>query len=116
MPMEISKWDPTTRTRTVIKKQGSVSVFSTGMGYGVILGVLAGLGMGYEVVAAKTWQTHFFKGISRTSGTKGMAYRVASGLYPNANLKGPRGGIKDGRVDALLIGQWAIDKSKGETL
>ena len=34
---------------------------------------------------------------------KRTTYLRALNLYPNANLLGPKGGIKDGRADALMI-------------
>lgn len=34
--------------------------------------------------------------------------KVVERLYPSVPLAGPRGGIKDGRADAILIARWAL--------
>lgn len=99
MPVEIFKFGK------LVRKQGSVSIFSTGYGYGLLRGLIAGMGIKHVIVPPQTWQTSQFKGL-RKAGTKKLAYMVASGLYPEANLKGPMGGIKDGRCDALLIAEY----------
>ena len=63
-------------------------------------------GMKYRLVPPKRWQLHY--GISSEGGDTGkQAYCVASKLYPTAELRGPRGGIKDGRCDAILIMDYA---------
>lgn len=83
-------------------KQGVTSMFSTGEGYGLWRGLLTGLSMSFEIVNAKKWQKvmGFIK-----SNPKGQSYKIASRLFPEAEFKGPRGGIKDGRCDAALIAE-----------
>lgn len=39
---------------------------------------------------------------------------VVQRLYPQVPLAGPRGGIKDGRADAVLIARWALKELGGE--
>jgi len=55
----------------------------------------------------QTWQ----KGLVKKSDgqtTKERAYKVASRLFPAAELKGPRGGHLDGRSDALLMAWYGM--------
>lgn len=85
-------------------KQGVTSTFKTGMGYGLWRGLLAGLNLKNERIRAQDWQQVFFKGLGG-GDTKNLSYQVLSGLYPDAAplLRGPRGGLFDGRCDAGLI-------------
>lgn len=79
--------------------------FSLGYSMGMYEAFCEGIGISYEVVISKKWQKYF--GITGAKGnTKTQSYQAASKLFPNAELTGPRGGIKDGRSDALLIAEW----------
>lgn len=89
-------------TQQAYPNQGSVSNWSTGFGYGLLLMALDALGIPYETVHPKTWQKHF--GIK--GGTKGQACAIAERLFPEISIRGPRGRAMDGRADALLIGEW----------
>jgi hypothetical protein len=91
-------------------KQGVVSMHKTGTGYGIWRGLLAGLQIPYEIVGPKTWQKEFFQG--RSGDTKTLAYQVASSIFPTYadQLKGPKGGLKDGRCDALLLAEYGRRK------
>jgi crossover junction endodeoxyribonuclease RuvC len=90
-------------------KQGVASTFKTGFGFGLWVGLLAGLGIPYELIRPQTWQVEFFKGRGHSDDTKSLSYQIASSLYPTIVqlLKGPRGGLIDGRCDALLIAEFA---------
>jgi hypothetical protein len=91
-------------------KQGVTSMFSTGEGYGLWRGILTGLAIPYEIVDAQKWQ----KVIGFIHGDpKGQSYQIASRLFPEAELKGPKGGIKDGRCDAALIAYYGERISRG---
>jgi len=70
----------------------------------------------YELVKPKEWQKHF--GIIRPKdddkwNTKGAAYQVAKGLFPDAELTTKRGRVLDGRSDALLIAEYGKRKITG---
>ena len=54
-------------------------------------------------IPPKEWQKHFGIKSTKKDDTKGQSYTVASGLFPDLELKTPRGTIKDGRCDAVLI-------------
>ena len=61
-----------------------------------------------HLVQPKVWQTTV--GMIRTKqSSKIDAFNICKNLYPTIipELLGPRGGIKDGRVDALLIAYYA---------
>jgi len=96
-----------------IRGQGITSTFSTGHGFGFMKGALAGLGIPYQIVNAKTWQRYFFQNI-RGQDTKTLSYQTASRLFPEIELTGPRGGIRDGKCDALLICEYVRRGQGGE--
>ena len=72
--------------------------------------ILEAMYMPYELVQPKAWQ----KAVgapSRKFLAEGMDLKVAvadmaQGLYPKAKLHGPRGGLLDGRSDALMIAHY----------
>lgn len=57
-------------------------------------------------IRPQEWQKTF--GIKNTKevDTKGQSYQIASRLFPEMDLKGAKGAIKDGRCDALLIAEY----------
>lgn len=66
-------------------------------------------GSGVDHVTPKTWQKYL--GVTK----KGKLIKKEVGeliqkLYPKANIKGPRGGLLDGRADALAIAHFASHK------
>lgn len=80
--------------------QGVKSVFSFGQRLGELEGMLQTLEIGYEMPRPLTWQKAC--GVKPKSGKKGV-YETLSKIYPKAELLGPKGGINDGRCDALGI-------------
>jgi hypothetical protein len=86
-------------------KQGVSSTFQTGMGYGLWRGILAALGISYVIVKPQEWR----KVVGLTAGEdKGASVALAQRLFPSISdqLVGPRGGIKDGMAEALLIAEF----------
>jgi hypothetical protein len=80
---------------------------NTGLMYceGLFVMGLRMLGIHTEMVQPQVWQRAF--GISKKSGDTGeQSYEIAHRLYPQVELKGPMGGLKDGRCDALLIAEY----------
>ena len=78
-------------------------------GLGLCEGLFRGLCLAgkcpHVLYRPKIWQKHF--GIKKIKGDlKAQSYQIASGLFPNTSLTGPRGGKKDGRTDALLIAEY----------
>jgi len=80
--------------------QGVKSMFSFGQRYGELQGMLQTLGIGYELIRPKEWQKTCK--VPPKSKKKGIHDAITI-IYPQAELKGPKGGIKDGRCDALGI-------------
>lgn len=90
-------------TQQAYPDQGAVSNFSTGFGYGVLLMLLDWLKHPYEVVHPKKWQREFW---STPGKTKGKSTEIATRLFPDLELRGPKGGCLDGRSDALLMAEY----------
>ena len=78
--------------------QGVSSSFSFGQRLGELEGMLTALQIPYELVAPRDWQKAC--GIPAKSDKKGIA-SVIQKLYPTAELYGNKGGLRDGRSDAL---------------
>jgi hypothetical protein len=72
------------------------------------------LGIKYELVNPRAWQIHF--GISSKKGdTKDQSVMIAHQLFPNVELKTPKGRVLDGLADALLIAEYGRRKLEGKT-
>lgn len=90
--------------------QGVSSTFTFGQRLGEIEGVLKTIGFKYELIPPQVWQKSC--GIPPKSDKKAIA-NIISTKFPLANLNGPRGGLKDGRSDALGIAYYLKQKYKG---
>lgn len=78
--------------------QGVGSMFSLGMSFWGVAGVVAALGMELHLVEPKDWKGHF-----RLSKDKELARALASRYYPSVDL----GRKKDhGKAEALLIARY----------
>jgi len=65
----------------------------------------------YIVITPKTWQTALNIPAKKVFDSLGMSWKqgiadIALKIYPNANLYGPMGGLKDGRADALMLAHY----------
>ncbi len=91
--------------------------FRTGMGSGLWQGMLITYLIPYQEVHSKTWQSLFFKGI-HGQDTKQKSFTVATQLFPQYadQFKGPKGGIKDGRTDAILIAEYGLRQLMGQNV
>lgn len=84
---------------SAMPNQGVSSMFSFGMGYGAIQGVLAALGVPFVLVRPNAWKKR--AGLLRAE--KDQARTLAQQLYPQA----PLARKKDiGRADAILIARF----------
>ena len=83
--------------------QGVTSMFSLGQRYGLLTSILVALQIPHEAVRPQAWMKAL--GIPPKSDKKAHVERALS-LFPTAEVKGPRGGMKDGRADALLIAEF----------
>jgi crossover junction endodeoxyribonuclease RuvC len=89
-----------------MSKQGVVSTFSFGCGYGQIQGVLAGLGIPYELVLPQAWKKSILAG---TAKDKDAAIAYCRRAFPDIPLIMP--GCRtphDGISDALCLLQYGI--------
>lgn len=94
------------------RTMGATSMFNFGFGYGLWCMALTALKLSHERVHPATWKAAVLRGTNKDDGA---VAQVAGQLYPAANhlLRGPRGGLMIGRVDALLIAHYG--KVMGET-
>lgn len=86
---------------TAMPGQGVSSMFSFGMSYQAVFSVLDVLGVPYEVVQPKRWQKQF--GVTGKTKAGLHSEDVVNQIYPEAQIRGRMGGLKDGRCDAILI-------------
>lgn len=89
--------------------EGVKSSFSFGERVGELKGMISTLDFdnNTEWILPQTWQKHINTDSNR--GKKAIADSLLS-LYPSADLYGPRGGLKDGRSDALGIANYIYQK------
>ena len=91
-------------------KQGVASMFTFGMGYGVLQGVLASCQIPYEIVHPRKWQKAVFDSGDAKEDTKTRSLMLARRLFPELDLK--RKG-DHGKADALLIALWLKRRHEG---
>ena len=83
-----------------VQQSGATSAFNFGRGFGVIEGVVAGLGLACELVRPQVWTKAL-----RVSRDKGSHREAAMRLWPDHADKFAR--VKDdGRADAALLCHW----------
>lgn len=83
--------------------QGVTSMFSMGVGLGIIQTIPICLDLQLNFIAPQTWKKAVMAGQGKEKAAS--VYR-AQQLYPNAVLTGPMGGLLDGRAEALLIAHY----------
>ena len=85
------------------------SNFGFGKNLGIVTAIsqLATGGMIAKTVTPKVWQKYI--GVTaKGKAIKKQVAQIASGLYPKAELHGKRGGLLDGRSDALMIAHYGL--------
>jgi len=94
--------------------QGSTSMFSIGLGYGLWLGAIATLGIPVQVVHPRTWQKRILRDVPGEG--KGRAILLCKQRLPELDLtpgrkRKPHDGIADAACMSLFglisSGQWA---------
>lgn len=86
-------------------KQGVVSVFNYGIGFGKILASLEIRGIEIKLVRPAIW-----KKALRLPKEKEAAVVMAEKLYPGISFRTPRGRLLDGKAEALLIAHYGMLK------
>ena len=86
-------------------------------GFGKNLGIVTAIakiainGQTVKTVTPKIWQKYV--GVTvRGKAIKKQVAEIANTLYPTANLYGKRGGLLDGRADALMIAHYGLNKEE----
>lgn len=94
--------------------QGVVSVFTFGQGFGGVVTLCSALVGDVQLESPQAWQKHFK--LKKAKGEKSLSKQQIAdrclALYPDAPLYGPRGGLKDGRSDAILIARFLYDQKQ----
>ena len=87
-------------------KQGAVSMFTFGEGFGWLKGVLDAYEISYQEIPPQTWKKEF-----NLNSKKELSIDVARQLFPGANLV-PHGSQKahDGIAEALIMAEYARRK------
>ncbi len=86
--------------------QGVSSTFTFGTGYGQLQGLLAGLGIPFELVTPQAWKKLVLAG---TTKDKNAAIAYCRRVFPDVALVMPRCRIPhDGVADALCLLQFGI--------
>jgi len=80
--------------------QGVTSMFSMGRGVGLWEGILAGLGIPYELVTPRVWKASFGLGKDKRE-----SIIRAQQLFPSAEVE-LRRRKDEGKAEALLIAEW----------
>ena len=88
-------------------KQGVTSMFSFGKGYGIWLGLIAGLWIRVNEVAPQTWKKFWLKDMPKD---KGSAILRVQQLFPDVNLMPTERSRKpsDALADAILIAMYGM--------
>ncbi len=85
-------------------KQGVASTFTFGAGYGMILGLLAGLGIRTELVHPTRWKGAILDGTARD---KAAAIAYVRRAFPAVSLIRPGGRVPhDGMADAVCLAEY----------
>lgn len=85
------------------------SNFTFGYNYGLVSGLAGTIGCSMDHVTPKMWQKYI--GVTKKGKLiKKEVGEIVQRLYPKAEIRGPRGGLLDGRSDALAIAHFAAHK------
>lgn len=103
-----SEFFATIENQIAMPGQGLTSTLQTGKGFGIWLGLLAGLEIPYQVVAAISWQKKLFTGVKGSLDTKAKSEVIAKRLFPTADFrKSDRARVaNDGLTDAACIAEY----------
>lgn len=87
--------------------QGVSSMFTIGKNYGLMMGILSGLGYPFTVIAPQTWQKQLFSGFPKAS-TKSVSVMVCQRLWPNADWRASERCkvAHDGMTDSACIAEY----------
>lgn len=93
---------------TTVPGSSATSNFNFGYNVGYVTGIIKALGLPLDKVRPKAWQKYVgVPAKAKGKQIKTEVAKLAAELYPNASLYGARGGLLDGRSDALMIAHYA---------
>jgi len=90
-----------------IRGASAGSNFKFGYNTGQINAIAEITGIGVDLVRPKAWHKKVGM-IKKGNQIKKEVASIAHRLYPDAEIYGPRGGLLDGRSDALMIAHFAF--------
>ena len=95
-------------------KQSTQSGVNSGIGFGYWVGICVAFNLTYNVVRPQSWINTILK--KQLGEGKQRAIIFAKNRWPDLPLYGPRGGIRDGRADAICIAEYGrtLEKNKNE--
>lgn len=96
-------------------KNGAVSMFNYGQGFGEILGMLYALSIPFWLVPPRQWTKEMFAGTGGNLKPKQRAALAAQRLFPKLDLRPSERCKKphEGAVDGLLIAEFGRRKHVG---
>ena len=99
----IEKTGPIPTIKGFSSSQGN---WSLGYAEGLFSGIFEALGVSYEFVSVRSWQSAF-RITGKKDQTKNAAYQIAHRMFPlGVDLRTPKGNPRDGRCDSLLIAEY----------
>lgn len=123
-PVEVARWLENVKHNfeiriIMIEKVSSIpgasanSNFKFGWNVGGINWLTESMGVGIDHITPRKWQQYL--GCKKSSKDPANALKkeisaLISRLYPQSEMRGPRGGLLDGRSDALAIAHYARHK------
>lgn len=96
---------------SAMPRDGRVGAFSFGRGYGLWLGLMAGLGVSYTEIQPQRWQSRMLAGMPRGPQTKVSALQRCQALFPEIELKAK---ADSGIADAALIAEYLRQMNNGK--
>ncbi len=103
-----------------MRGQGVVSMFTTGFGFGMLIGMINALKIDYKIIMAKTWQRFYGIKGNKKVDVKEQSFQVASSSLLSKYIPDPciflnrNGNPKDGFTDAVLIAFFGMKVQIGE--
>lgn len=87
--------------------QGGVSMFSIGLGFGILRGIVAAREIPFTILTAQSWQKEMFKGLAKDD-TKSNSALICGRLWPEIDWRASDRCKKahSGATDAALIARY----------
>lgn len=90
--------------------------YSLGYQFGLVNGVIETINRKLYSPRPKEWQKCFGFVPKKEIDSKIQSINIATNIFPDANLLGSKGGLKDGRSDALLIAEFGRRMYEANTI